>query len=378
MSVKTVFLMTDGMTPGHIYKEHGEILYYLSKIYGCNCIADDFIDPAGSFGKKFRTVKLHSYSCRRFIHLKKFAYLFKKAKNIDILYLLCITPDSMYSMLAYRLGGGRGKIFLKTDLGLYEKDGKDLLKWENMTIFLKIVHCIFKIFPDVMTVETRNGYSRLQSSYYGSLVSEGKLYYLPNGVDPEILVDNNIRRKKIYEKEKLIITVGRIGTYQKNTELLLDILSAINLKDWKVKIIGGIESSFQQVIENFYLRNPEKRDSVLFTGPVSQKELWEYYNRSRIFLFTSRHESYGLALSEAMYMGDYVITTNVGIASELSDFNPCYISQTWDKHEFIVELNRIIGMNDEQLNDLMPDKPCDDITWEYVLRNNEAMHKLFG
>jgi len=283
----------------------------------------------------------------------------------------------MYSMLAYRLGGGHGKIFLKTDLGLYEKDGKDLLKWENMTIFLKIVHSIFKIFPDVMTVETRNGYSRLQSSYYGSLVSEGKLYHLPNGVDPEILVDNNIERKKISEKEKLIITVGRIGTYQKNTELLLDILSTLNLKDWKVKIIGSIESSFQQVIENFYLRNPEKRDSVLFTGPVSQKELWEYYNRSRIFLFTSRHESYGLALSEAMYMGDYVITTNVGIASELSNFNPCYVSQTWDKYEFIVELNKIIGMSDEELVGLMPDKPCDEITWEYILRNNEAIHKLF-
>ncbi len=76
-------------------------------------------------------------------------------------------------MLAYRLGGGKGKIYLKLDLGPYEKDGNDLLMWKNMPLYLKIAHKIFKPLPDIYTVETKIGYERLKNTEY---------FYLPHAM----------------------------------------------------------------------------------------------------------------------------------------------------------------------------------------------------
>ena len=122
------------------------------------------------------------------------------------------------------MGGGKGKIYLKLDLRPYEKDGNDLIVWKNMPLYLKISNKIFKPLPDIYTVETKNGYERLKNTYYGDLIEKNKLFCMSNGIDPEILMELGIERGYVSDKERIILTVARIGTYQKNSEFLLDIL----------------------------------------------------------------------------------------------------------------------------------------------------------
>lgn len=208
------------------------------------------------------------------------------ARKIDVLYLLSITPDSMYKMLAYRLGGGKGKIYLKLDLGIYAKDGKDLLKWENMYIFLKTVHFFFFFFkplPNVYTVETKRSYERLRNSYYDYFIEKGNLYLLPMDLILRFL-KRLVLLEWLFLKEKVMITVARLGTNQKNTELLLDVLSNVDLRDWKFYCIDPIEKSFKENIEQFYTEHSEKRDSVIFTGMISKREKFEFYDKAR-YLF---------------------------------------------------------------------------------------------
>ena len=360
-----------------LYKEPGEIPYYFSKLYGYRAIVDDYCDSHYSNEKMFRTVELQSYkSHNKITYLRKIWKIFRMARKIDVLYLLHISPDSMYKMLAYRLGGGKGKIYLKLDLGIYAKEGKDLLKWENMSLFLKTVHFFFKPLPDVYTVETKRSYERLRNSYYGDLIEKGKLFRLPNGFDPEILDEIGVTRRAVSEKEKVMITVGRLGTHQKNTELLLDVLSKVDLQDWKFYCIGPIEDSFKGEIERFYSEHPKKKDSVIFTGMISQKEKFEYYDKARVFVLTSRHEGFAFALVEAAYIKNYIVSTDVGGAEDVLDYTGGVLFEPGGDgvyREFAEEIQRIVSMSDAELDGLVVDDEREEMTWEYILSTNEAM-----
>lgn len=364
-----------------LYKEHGEIPYYFSKLYDYHAIVDDYYDVNLPDEKMFRTVELQSYKHHnRFTKLQKIWKIFRMARKIDLLYLLSITPDSMYKMLAYRLGGGKGKIYLKLDLGIYAKDGKDLLVWENMSPFLKTVHFFFKPLPDVYTVETKRSYERLRNSYYGDLIEKGKLFRLPNGFDQEILDEIGVTRRKVSEKEKVMITVGRLGTYEKNTELLLEILTKLDLKDWTFYLIGPIDNNLQPMIDKFYIQNPSKKKNVIFTGPIyNKKELFEYYDKSRVFVLTSRHEGFAFALVEAAYMKNYIVSTDVGGAEDVLDYTGGVVfnQNNEDVYNVILgELQRLAGTSDYDLNRIVLDNDRELLSWENLLSNTSFIEEI--
>lgn len=358
-----------------LYREGGEIAYYLSKVYGVSSYIDDYVGN-DICADSFRSVTLERYSVdSSFKSFRKILKIFLRAKDIDILYLLQITPDSLFKMIAYRLGGGKGKIYLKLDLGIYANNEKDLLVWENMNFFLKIAHFMFKPLPDIYTVETKQSYARLSRSYYGDLIGT-KLFRLPNGFDPELLEELGVTRRYVSEKEKIFLTVGRIGTHQKNTELLLDVLGDVSLGEWKMYIVGPIEESFLPKIEAFYQAHPEMKESVIFTGMISQREKFLLYDRARVFVLTSRHEGFAFALVEAAYMKNYIVSTDVGGAEDVLDYTGGYIVPEQKKEWFVRELQRIISMSDEESDQLVFDDERVEMRWDQILAKNMAVKSL--
>ena len=100
--------------------------------------------------------------------------------------------------------------------------------------------------------------------------------------------------------------------------MLLQALAKADLKDWKVYLIGPIDSSLQPEIDAFYQQNPEKKNQVIFTGAIyDKKELWEFYNRSKAFILTSKWESFALVYTEAQRFRNYIVSTKVGAASDV-------------------------------------------------------------
>lgn len=128
-------------------------------------------------------------------------------------------------------------------------------------------------------------------------------------------------------KEKLIITVGRLGTNQKNTELLLEIIKELDLSDWKFHLIGPIEEEFKSVIEQFYILRSDLKEKVIFTDVITDsKKLMNEYKKSAIFVLTSRFEGSALVLTEAAINGCYICSTDVGAIGEISSENHyCWI-----------------------------------------------------
>jgi glycosyltransferase involved in cell wall biosynthesis len=122
-------------------------------------------------------------------------------------------------------------------------------------------------------------------------------------------------------KENTIITVGRIGTEQKNsTELILGFERA-NLQDWTLKLIGSIEPEFMAETEKYLSTRPELKERIIFTGSITDKtELYSEYSKAKIFALTSRLEG-GTpnVYSEALAHGCMFVTSDIDAANDITN-----------------------------------------------------------
>lgn len=228
--------------------------------------------------------------------------------------------DTVYYGLIYKLLNPFGKLYLKLDADITaikaEDDYRNIIEYR----FKDFCHWLFSKAVDCVSCETTIARDFILNSKATCYKFRENMILMPNGFDEEELINAGIKVKTFDEKENIFITVGRIGTYQKNNEMLLEALKGMDLKDWKFYIIGSIEDAFIPKIERFYTERPDLKEKVVFTGNISsKKELWEYYNRSKVFVLTSRFESFALVLYEAARFDHFIVTTKVGTIEDLID-----------------------------------------------------------
>lgn len=245
-----------------------------------------------------------------------YSYIWQHAKEIDVLMRFFDVDVSRKSAMIYKLRNPKGKVYIKMDVNPYGINDKAPSFPRNLLASIK--GRILKSFVDVISCETQLALQKLKASpnpynHWGK-----KIVFMPNGFDEELLSSLHIDEEKYAEKENVMITVGRLGTPPKNTPMLLQALAKADLKDWKVYLIGPIDSSLQPEIDAFYQQNPEKKNQVIFTGAIyDKKELWEFYNRSKAFILTSKWESFALVYTEAQRFRNYIVSTKVGAASDV-------------------------------------------------------------
>lgn len=343
----------NGMIP--IYAHN--VLGFESEIVTCDLKEDLPEDVRG-----VKIVKIP----RWFKKMKKFApwvmfikriplyrYICKNAKDIDVLMLFHVTKCSYWNAFFYKKFNPNGKVFIKADfnLGVYEKEiKKTQMKPRNLREFFRKRREIKEYdkrkklvqIANLISYETREAYDKMKNSYAG-VSTEGRTILLPNGYD-DLLIEKNFKLKNYEEKENIFLTVGRLGTEEKNTEFLLKVLEKVDLKDWKFFFIGSIESKFQKKIDDFFQRFPEKKESIIFTGIVKDRELlYEYYNRSKVFILPSKWESFGIVMVEAMAFNNYVLTSNTCAAKDITDTEKVgEIFSIVDENELIEKVRKII------------------------------------
>lgn len=261
--------------------------------------------------------------------LNLYLHLIKNAKDIDVLMLFHMTKSSYWNTLFYKRMNPNGKVYIKADFNLevYKKEIEIIEgKSKNLRSFFKKRRYLSEYkkrkklakICDLISYESKESYEYMKGDYAG-ISTEGKTIYLPNGVD-NFFIEKNISLKDYEEKEKIFLTVGRLGTQEKNTEAILDALDRMDIKDWKFYLVGKIENKFHKKIEEFYIKNPEKKEKVIFTGPIyDRKELYSYYNRAKVFVLPSRWESFGIAMVEAMMFGNYILTTPTCAVRDITD-----------------------------------------------------------
>lgn len=236
-------------------------------------------------------------------------YLFKKSREIDILQIFHPNLNSAMQGFLYKILNKSGKVYLKLDCTLdYIQNSKGAFPPKGLKG--NILFYMLRNKIDLITGET-TGICNYLNDNFGL-----KVKYIPNG-----FFDDNIHNPyKTIEKENIIITVGRIGTLEKDNKTLLKSFSNIKnqIPNWKLRIIGPIEEEFKIYIKAYFDENPDLIDRVIFTGLISNRdELDAEYKKAKIFCLTSISEGFPLVFTEAMKNGNYIISTDIDSAKDI-------------------------------------------------------------
>ena len=372
MNIKNLTLVFSHFEKEHFGKDVFLVPYYLGKelSYGVTIVYQKTKTNNLFKNNNYKGVKLRSliniFKLKKLQNISFFLssllYVIKNGKKIDLLMTFHFRITSAILCLLYKLVNPKGKFYLKVD------GGEDILDVKNNSLFIKssIYNKLLEIC-DYISVETHLAF-KLWSE---NLNISDKIFLIENGFDEEEFKKSSIKLIPFKKKENIIITVGRIGAVEKNTLMFLKAIEKISdLKNWKFYLIGPIEDKFKNSINQFYIKNPELKDKVIFTGPIlEKKKLWEYYNKAKVFVLTSRREGYAIVFSEAYRFNNYIVSTIVGGAEENiyknDDFGKLIEQENDDELKFVLE--QIINDNNYFLK--YPDKDHSDNSWQICLKS---------
>lgn len=261
-------------------------------------------------------------------------YLKKDGKTIDIIHFFHLRWYTSLLILFFKKINPNGKVYVKLDAA----DSILNIKLSSKILpFLPIKYGKILEQVDVVSIETKELSVKLSNNW------EREVVYIPNGYYPF-----DFKKVEPKQKKKQIIHVSRMGAPVKNSEFLIrgiienkDILIK---KNWKVLLVGDMTNSFENYLDNSFNNEPELRGIIEYCGIVSNKEkLLKLYSESRILIMTSKTESFGIALVEALATGNQLLTSNIISAPDIvSDKENGFIYETDNMKDFSEKLIKLI------------------------------------
>lgn len=297
----------EGWSNAQILKDCGVIPYLLHKNHGCNtCMAGgrrgEYPNLNYVLGLKMEFLPDGSLQ-------SMMDYIEKEAADTDCLLLYGCYP--FYEPLTdiYKRINSQGKIVLALDANSH---WMDRIQWTDKRFQRFMGQC------DVITAAGRTIQRHLNEKWPWAIE------HIPNGF-------YNFSRKPIEfnfaAKENIILTVGRLGTLQKATHVLLEAFAQIagKLPEWKLHLAGGVEKEFESILRSYWERFPELKERVRFLGNISDRDiLYEEYQKAKVFALPSTFEG-GTpnVIAEALYAGNAIAVTKIDEYEDATDHQRC-------------------------------------------------------
>lgn len=309
-------------------KDEGQIPYTLCTKYNVDAsIVACHIDRETANLKSVQGLRVKHFPLIVNNALTGVIYLILHARKIDWLNIYFAGRQAYYWTKLYKCLNPKGHVYLKLDMDyrgstLYEENEKE------RAVFRKNTEVV-----DIVSVESEAIKNRIQK------YSAKEILLIENGISRL-----DFSPKVDQPRENVFLTVGRLGTRQKATEILLQAFAdSAELHSWKLKLIGRVEEDFKPYIDMFYNQHPELKDRVIFTGEIRDREqLYGEYCRAKVFVLPSRWESFGLSCGEALCCGcRLILTDTIPPAKEMTNNG---------KYGKIIEADNIDVLTKELLN----------------------------
>lgn len=304
-------LLFENLRSVHLHKDVGQVPYQLHRHFGFDAEIACFRNERDFtyINQELKGLKL------AFFRFSRYWYLLCKASSIDVLMLFHISTKTIYQSLLFKVLNPGGCLYVKADLA-NDRIVYPTWKAKNPLTVLKrkfLYHSFLKNV-DFISFETKRSFEGAAE------VPADKKLLVPNGFDPDLVSHFGIIRNNFEEKENVVLLVARHGDYAKNSEFMFDVLLTLGrLESWKCVFIGPMTVEFRQRKDAFLAAHPKFMDCLVFTGAVDDKrQLFEYYNRSKILCVTSRSESWGMVCVEALCFGNALMMTNVNSSADLT------------------------------------------------------------
>lgn len=242
---------------------------------------------------------------------EKIRYLDAHAKEIDALLIRGCYATNFPVAEVYKLSNPAGRIYLGLDAN---SEWMDRIKWDEPEFMKFMNDC------DVIATSCSSLQKFLNEKW------PWKIEYIPNG-----WYDFSHQQKEpVFEnKENMILTVGRLGTTQKATEVLLEAFARIadKIPGWQLRLVGGVEEAFQPYIREYFGRFPRLAGRVQFVGLLTDREqLFIEYQNAKIFAMPSDWEGAPNVISEALHAGCVTAVTRFDAYEDATDHGRCGLS----------------------------------------------------
>lgn len=261
-------------------------------------------------------------------------YLFKDEYDFTII-ANPLTPTGIISIFYLKLL--KRKYIIESEGG-FAKDGKGLKE-----AFKKLV--IKDAFAYFSTTTIGDNYF----IKYGA--DKNRIFKYPfSSIHLEDIKEfNYLKANKQIAKEKLnikydivILSVGSIIP-RKGHDITLKALQKVNNEKIGLYIVGGkINKELSELIRELKLNN------IHFIDFVDRNKISDYYTIADIFILSTRYDTWGLVINEAMANGLPVITTNMCVAGTelIKNSENGYIFEVDDYHDLSNKVLNLITNND--------------------------------
>lgn len=282
------------------------------KVKHISCFAEESIKSSANF---FESILLN-YKLN-----KKIGQIVKN-EQIDLV-IGFITQSNIFSIFAAKQNGIPSIISERSNP-----------KRSNTQKFWKILRNLAYPRTDCLVVQTEN-----VKKYYGDKVPGSKIVTLPNPINTTLSA-----KRTNNQKENIILCVGRLHKL-KNHAMAIKAFKNIKPEGWRLILLG--EGPEEENLRKLISGNT----NIELAGAIPNIE--DYYNRARIFLFTSNHEGFPNALLEAMHFGLAPISTDCesGPSEIIEDGNNGYLVPVGDIEAMEQKL-KMLTENDELLENL--------------------------
>lgn len=234
-------------------------------------------------------------------------YVKEHYADIDLLFLFGARLEYAELAAQYKALRPDGLIYLKLDINV---------GWANALPLDYAPYAAFLDSCDVISCEARRLQRFLCQKWQRAIA------YIPNGLYYPLYP--SMPETTYADKENLILTVGRIGSAQKNSHILLYAYALSYLhftSPWDLVMIGSVTPEFQEIYRVFCQEFPEIATHVHLPGVITDKALLHsYYRRAKIFALTSQMEG-GCpnVYAEAAGFGCTILTTDIDSAQDMTD-----------------------------------------------------------
>ncbi|OOG15675.1 hypothetical protein BWD42_24300 [Sphingobacterium sp. CZ-UAM] len=289
----------------HLTKDVGLIPYYLFKegyfestlAFYSNRNELPYLDTAVK-GLNYKKIKKTLSSD----YLNVLLFLILQIRRYDV--VMMFHPNYFSLSVAYiikNLSFNRVKFYFKMDLD----STFDFAGLKKRSLKRSVFNFLMRKM-DLLSVEAHEDFKQFER------LGKFSVKHIPNGLIPPLTHE--------FSKENILLTVGRLGSYQKDTETLLKAFELANPKNLKLVLIGPLDSGFQIYVQDYFKVKPHMKGKVEFKGIINDREeLMNHYRRSKFFVMTSRHEGFPLALLEAIANGCFILSTGFPAAKDVTE-----------------------------------------------------------
>lgn len=361
----------------HFFKDPGQIPFRMKKL-GYNVKLISFKNSVDYiFTNQFLQLDLLKEKKTNYI-LK---YLIKNSNQIKVLNLFHISWITLLYSFIYKSINPKGIVYIKMDNNcFYLKYEWQLLLEQNIPIIhlkRKLKQKLFKYFfrtvdlfsvEDVESCKTFSSYNQIKD----------KIFVSYNGFTCDLILHE--QKLNFHSKGNIILTVARLGVFPKNTQLLIEAFAEVakQIPDWQLHLAGPVDDKFKPYLINFFEKNNEIKDRIIFHGNLNKRELFSLYNKSKIFLMPSTFEGFANVFSEALYFGNVIITTETVSPKELIR-NKCGIILSEITSDCLAfELKKLI--KNPELQELYSKNSyqiSNQLNWEEIVKGiNEKINQI--